>query len=193
MSQFRSLAFPLMLALILGGLASWLGRISEVVVEEVKLNPNEPQYSMMGIHAKRYDVSGRLKEQLNAPKAWQLPDDKNVFLSTPLLQVYNPQAMVQYSVRSDQARYNMDNKTVFFTDDVVLNKASDAERPDGELKTTYLEVNTETEIAQTSAPIEYRYGLSYGTANGVIYNNKTGQLNLPERVKALIYDPKKFD
>ena len=39
MSRFRSLLFPLALALILGGLSAWLGRISEIVIEEVKLNP----------------------------------------------------------------------------------------------------------------------------------------------------------
>ena len=47
------IAFPLVLAVSLGALAAWLGRISEVQVEEVVLNPNEPQYSMKGINGKR--------------------------------------------------------------------------------------------------------------------------------------------
>ena len=39
------IAFPLILSVALGGLAAWLGRISEIQTEEVRLNPNEPQYS----------------------------------------------------------------------------------------------------------------------------------------------------
>ena len=46
MSRLRNLMFPLMLALILGGLSAWLGRISEVKLEEVKLKADEPQYLM---------------------------------------------------------------------------------------------------------------------------------------------------
>ena len=41
------IAFPLILSVALGGLAAWLGRISEIQTEEVRLNPNEPQYSMV--------------------------------------------------------------------------------------------------------------------------------------------------
>ena len=56
MSRFRSLIFPLVLAIILGGLSAWLGRISEVVVEEVKLDPTQPQYLITGAHGKRFDI-----------------------------------------------------------------------------------------------------------------------------------------
>lgn len=189
MNRWRSLAFPLALALILGGLSAWLERISTVVVEEVKLNPTEPQYSMAGIDGRRFDVSGSLKEQLTAHFAWQLPDKKDVFFSEPMLQLFNGN-QAQYGVVSATARYELESKTVYFDKDVVLTKAADSERPDAQVKTAHLQVNTETEIAQTSAPVEYRYGLSNGTANGLVYDNKNGQLNLPERVKALIYDPK---
>ena len=58
------IAFPLVLAVSLGALAAWLGRISEVQVEEVVLNPNEPQYLMKGINGKRFDQEGRLKVRL---------------------------------------------------------------------------------------------------------------------------------
>lgn len=189
MNKWRGFIFPLSLVLILGGLSAWLGRISEVVVEEVKLNPTEPQYTMQTIEGRRYDVSGSLKEQLIAQVAWQLPDQKNVFFAKPLLQLFNQEG-VQYSVSSDEARYELSSKTVFFQDNVYLHKAADNTRPEAEVKTTQLQVNTQTEVAQTSAPIEYRYGESFGSSVGMVYDNKNGQLNLPQRVRALIYDPK---
>ena len=35
--------FPLVLAVVLGGLSAWLDRISEITIEETQLNPHEPQ------------------------------------------------------------------------------------------------------------------------------------------------------
>ncbi|SKO30854.1 Uncharacterized protein conserved in bacteria [Mycobacteroides abscessus subsp. massiliense] len=74
-----------MLAVSLGALAAWLGRISEVQVEEVVLNPNEPQYAMKGINGKRFDQEGRLKENLSAVDAVQYPNSADVHLGKPHL------------------------------------------------------------------------------------------------------------
>lgn len=192
MSRLRSLIFPLALALLLGGLTAWLGRISEVVVEEVKLRPDEPQYLMQHMQGQRFDLSGSLKEQLTATKAWQLPDQKNVYLAEPDLQMFN-QGIKQYGVNSSSARYQIADKTVHFENEVLLTKAADAERPAAEVRTARLVVDTEKQTAQTDAAVDFVYGQSQGSANGMTYDHKTGQLNLPERVKALIYDPKQTD
>ncbi|PAX27931.1 LPS export ABC transporter periplasmic protein LptC, partial [Neisseria gonorrhoeae] len=54
------IAFPLILAVALGSLSAWLGRISEVEIEEVRLNPDEPQYTMDGLDGRRFDEQGYL-------------------------------------------------------------------------------------------------------------------------------------
>ena len=72
------IAFPLVLAVALGGLSAWLGRISEIDIEEVKLNPNQPQYTMDGIDGRRFDEQGRLKEHLSAKGAKQFPESTDV-------------------------------------------------------------------------------------------------------------------
>ncbi|UOO82359.1 LPS export ABC transporter periplasmic protein LptC [Uruburuella testudinis] len=180
--------FPLVLAACLGGLSAWLGRISEVDVEEVVLNPKEPQYAMNGIDGKRFDESGRLKENLSAQSAWQLPKSDDVYFSQPQLSLYDKGSLL-YDVSSEEARYNTDNRKVWFEKNVVLTKNADARRPAGVLKTGSLMVDTQTEIAQTDEPVVYQYGQSHGTANGLTYDHKQGLLNLPSRVKAIIYDP----
>ncbi|PKU10860.1 hypothetical protein CWI45_08475, partial [Neisseria meningitidis] len=48
------IAFPFILAVALGGLSAGLGRISEVESEEVRLNPDEPQYAMGGFADRRF-------------------------------------------------------------------------------------------------------------------------------------------
>lgn len=181
--------FPLVLAVGLGGLSAWLGRISEVDIEEAALNPNEPQYAMQGIDGKRFDEQGRLKENLSARRAWQLPKSDDVVFEQPRLALYGSGALI-YQVESKEAHYNTENRTVRFERDVVLTKSADSQRPAGVLKTASLTINTQTETAETQAPVEYRYGESHGTANGLVYDHKKGFLNLPSRVKAIIYDPK---
>ena len=86
MQKWRyGLLFPLVLAAVLGGLSAWLDRISEVTVEEVALNPKEPQYSMSGIAGRRFDSEGLLREQLDAEAAWQLPKSTEVVFRRPEL------------------------------------------------------------------------------------------------------------
>ena len=164
MNRFRSLVFPLALALILGGLTAWLGRVSEVVIEAVKLDPAKPQYTMTQIHGKRYDISGSLNQDLTAPLAWQLPDQKNVYFQQPTLKTYRDNNE-QYTVSSQTARYELESKKVFFEQNVVLTKTPDA-------------------------AVQYEYGRSHGTATGLTYDNKNGLLNLKSKVKAQIYDLK---
>ncbi len=181
--------FPLVLAVGLGGLSAWLGRISEVTVEEVALNPNEPQYEMSGISGKMFDSQGYLKDSLTAERAWQLPKSHDVYLALPDLQLFNAGKGV-YQVSSEYALYNTDTRKVSFDEDVVLTKAAEPTRPAGILKTSRLTVDTVSKLAETDAPVHYQYGDSQGTANGLTYDYQQGLLNLPSRVKAIIYEQK---
>lgn len=183
------LAFPLILAAALGGLTAWLGRISQIDIEEAALNPNEPQYSMSGINGRRFDEKGRLKENLDAQRAVQYPKKNGVHFERPDFTLYENGRLL-YKVASKDAVYNTESKQVVFDNDVVLTKEADAGRPAGVVKTSRLTVDTQTRIAKTDAPVDYRYGDSHGTSNGLTYDYEKGFLNLPSRVKAIIYDPK---
>lgn len=187
--RFRSgWLFPLALAVVLGGLSAWLDRISEVKVEEAALNPNEPKYEMNGISGKRFDAAGLIKEDFKAEKAWQLPNKDEVVFASPNLKMFNQGRQI-YQVVSKDARYDTEMRKVYFENDVVMTKEPEADRPAGILKTTHIVIDTQTENASTDAPVQYQYGQSHGTANGLTYNNEQGILNLPSRVKATIYDP----
>ena len=77
-----------------------------------------------------------------------------------------------------------------FALNVVLNKAADAKRLAGIVKTERLNVDTEAQYAHTDSPVTFQYGQSGGQANGMTYDHKTGLLNFPSKVKATIYDTK---
>ncbi|QEY24097.1 LPS export ABC transporter periplasmic protein LptC [Neisseria animalis] len=183
------IAFPLVLAVALGGLSAWLGRISEIQTEEVKLNPDEPQYAMQVIDGRHFDEQGRLKEHLTAETAWQLPESKEVHFGMPKLLVYADGKLL-YQVDSRLAAYHTDSKQVWFEQDVVMNKTAEADRPAGVVKTDKLHVDTETRFASTKSPVEFEYGRSHGSSVGMTYDYEKGLLTLPSRVKATIYDVK---
>ena len=106
MNRLRQFAFPLSLAVILGSLSAWLGQASQISIEEIPLNPKEPQYLIAQAAAKRYDSTGSLQQQLVSPKAWQLPDQKNVYFEQPDLRIWT-QERAEYHVTAQQARYEL--------------------------------------------------------------------------------------
>lgn len=187
--RYKNLLFPLVLAGILGGISAWLGKISTIEVEEVKLDPDKPQYSMEKMFASRFDASGSLKAHLVAQKAWQLPNQENVYLQDADLNTFLAE-QPQYSVNGLSARYHLAERKVFFENDVVLEKHADNQKPAAIVKTQELVVDTVAQTAQTSQVVEFQYGQSHGRANGAFYDHKTGKLDLPSKVKAIIYDAK---
>lgn len=183
------IAFPLILAVALGGLSAWLGRISEIQTEEVKLNPQEPQYWMGGMEGKRFDEQGRLKEHFTASQAFQLPNSSDVHFRLPKLEFFRDGRQT-YQVVGKEGLYNTETRTAVFQKEVVLTKAADAARPAGKVETEFIHVDTRTESAHTEHPVRFEYGQSHGTANGMTYDHKKGLLDFPSKVKATIYDAK---
>lgn len=181
--------FPLVLAGALGGLSAWLDRISAVTVEETALNPNEPQYLMEGIAGRRFDKQGALQERLDAESARQYPNGKEIVFRQPLLQVY-AQGKKAYQVGSEEARYGTENRKILFEKQVLLLKEAGDGKPAGRLATDRLTVDTAAKTAATDRPVQFSYGDSHGTADGITYDYNRGLLNLPARVKATVYDPK---
>lgn len=198
MNFFRSsLFFPLSLALLLGGLSAWLEQISEISYEENTLASDEPQYKMQSLLGIRYDETGTLKEKLAAHSAWQLPDQKNVFFRQPEFWVKNQNhenGKTQnniYQIHANDAVFHLQNKTIAFENQVTLIHLDEHQTQTGSLHTEYLWLDTQNETIQTDRPVLIKRGLSEVRADGLLYEYKTGMLNLPSQVKAVIYaDPK---
>lgn len=183
------IAFPLVLAIALGGLSAWLGRISEIQTEEVKLNPDEPQYWMGGMEGKRFDEQGRLKEHFTATQAFQLPNSKDIHFRAPKLESHQEGRLI-YQVEGKEGLYNTDTRVAVFQKEVLLTKQADATHPAGTVKTEFIHVDTKTQFAHTEHPVHFEYGQSHGSALGMTYDHTKGLLNFPSKVKATIYDAK---
>lgn len=111
-----------------------VGSISEVEIEEVRLNPDEPQYTMDGLDGRRFDEQGYLKEHLSAKGAKQFPENSDIHFDSPHL-VFFQEGRLLYEVGSDEAVYHTENKQVLFKNNVVLTKTADGRRQAGKVET----------------------------------------------------------
>lgn len=181
--------FPLILATVMGGISFWLDRVSQIETVPIELNPHEPKYRINGIHGERFDSQGLLSERLSATSAWQLPTQPVVYIDNPQLMLL-AHGKPLYQVSSTSAQYDTDSRQVVFLDKVLLYKSATANQAEAMLRTDKLTVDTQSQTAHTDASVDYRYGLSEGSAVGFEYNKDKGFLNLSSRIKAIIYDPK---
>ncbi|MBH5328133.1 LPS export ABC transporter periplasmic protein LptC [Eikenella sp. S3360] len=188
--RFGGWWFPLVLALALGGVSFWLDRISQLETEETPLDPREPQYQIFGIQGRRFAADGSVAQQLTASRAWQFPNRKDGYLADPEIEFAQGGQML-YRISARQAHYLVGENQIVFEKNVVFDKPATAAQPAGRLETDSLTVNTQTQTAHTQALVNYRYGASHGTAQGMTYNHKQGLLNLSSRIKAVIYDPQR--
>lgn len=182
--------FPMVLAIGLGAISFWLDRITEVKTVEIPLNPKEPKYQVEGISAQRFDRQGQLSETINAAAARQFPQQSVIYIDKPDMHLYKD-GVDLYHITANQAQYFTDSRKVDLMDDVSWHKNAVNNEPEGQLNTSLLHIDTQTQSAKTDAPVKYQYGLSQGSSVGFEYDKQRGFLNLPARVKAIIYDPKK--
>ena len=181
-------AFPLILAVALGGISFWLDRITDIKTVEVPLNPKEPKYVINLIDGERYDEHGQLSETIHATAARQFPQQTVIYVDNPNMGLYTNGAEL-YRIKANTGQYYTDSRKVDLLGQVIWHKNPIGNEPAGQLETSVLHVDTQTQVIKTDAQVSYQYGISRGTSQGFEYDKQRGFLNLPARVKAIIYDP----
>lgn len=114
-----SLLFPLTLSLLLGGTGFWLNRATDIKIEDIELNPNEPQYIMTGISAARFDEQGNLKDNLTAKKGEMYPKSDEIIFQKPVATV-RENGKPLYNLVSDNGVYHTKEKWADFTGSVMI-------------------------------------------------------------------------
>lgn len=176
-SSIVSLLFPLILSILLGGVGFLLNIITDIDDTKVELNPEEPQYIMNKINAKRFDQNGNLKNSLHAEQAWINPNDENVFFRQPELEVRENNKLL-YTLSSDNGVYNREVKQVDLTGNVKIKKY------DVQGKLTAQSESDSLHIDEVEG--------NFDTIARNISKNIDNELNSKkQRVKAIIYDTQK--
>ena len=114
-----SLLFPLTLSLLLGGTGFWLNRATDIKVEDIELNPNEPQYIMTGISAARFDEKGLLKDNLTATHAEMYPKSDEILFQKPTITA-RENGKPLYNLVADNGVYHTREKWADFSGSVII-------------------------------------------------------------------------
>ncbi len=137
--------------------------------EMTAMNENgAPAYKLKGTHLKRFNDS----------------DDTRV--EQPVFHLLD--AGKQWIIHADFALLNDKKNTIQLENNVVMQQQNT--EPAITIRTRHMLIHTKTQIAQTQAQVDITQGKSQLTSIGMIYNNKTSELELISSVSGfyLPYD-----
>jgi len=175
--------FPLGLLLGMGLLTSWLDILTQWQQPAQRaLNPNEPEYTIEQVSAKRFDEQGRLWQQLNSASMWKLPQAEAVHFTAPDLQQFQ-QGVPDYRITASSGSYRKSLDIADFSGQVHLQRASQGGKPPMHLYTEALRLDNRQQLASSRVAVRLDYGTSQMRSVGLIYNHQAGQLKLLSQVR----------
>ena len=139
-------------------------RYIEIFMNEFEMivmnESGEPAYTLNGKHLERYNDS----------------DDTRIDL--PVINML--ESGNEWLITADFALLNDKTNTIQLRDNVFMQQQNI--EPAATIRTQSMTINTETQIAQTDVKVEFTQGNSQLTSTGMIYNNKTSELELTSSV-----------
>jgi len=191
MSERLTAWFPLLLLAALAGLTFWLDRFVQppgnghgAVVR------HDPDYIVDGLSAVRMAPDGSVKHSLFADRMVHFPDDDTTHLRLPRFVSYAP-AQAPVTITAREALVSTEGENIYFHDDVLVTRAPYANRSELRLRTSYLHVIPDENIARTDRPVTITDANTTVHAVGLELNSETQVLRLLSRVKGTYHDPNK--
>ena len=181
---------PLILVGMLVAFTFWLDRLAQpVATGSGSLKRHDPDYTVEGLSAMRMSESGATRYTLSAAKMVHYPDDDTTLLTTPrLVNLGATQAPV--TITANQALVSSNGNDVYFQDNVRVARAAFGNSSELLLRTAYLHVIPDDNLAVTDHPVTITDAATTVTAAGLELNSKTRVLKLRGRVRGT-YDPNK--
>jgi len=133
---------------------------------------NKFEMISMGLNGKpNYTVNGDYLQRAN--------DSDDTKIKQPLFHLYQEDKHWEVSAKS--AIINDKKETIQLKDDVFMQQKNI--EPAITIRTQYLMIHTNTQIAQTKSAVIVTQGGSRITSDGMVLNNKTSKLELSSNVK----------
>ncbi|MBM3393354.1 MAG: LPS export ABC transporter periplasmic protein LptC [Betaproteobacteria bacterium] len=190
MNSVRLVAWsPVILLALLGALTAWLDR---AVQSGGALGPRSlavPDIIVEGMSAIKYNANGTPLHGLIAKRLEHQPDKDSTQLDYPVLTHFDPDK-AQVEVRANHAQVSKDAKVVTFTGGVQIVRAADDESGPVTLKTEYLRMLLDEEIARSDQMVEITGDHGVLSGVGLEFNNRTRQMKLNSRVRGQFKNPR---
>jgi lipopolysaccharide export system protein LptC len=168
--------FPLLLLAVLAALTFWLDRVVQ------------PDYIVERLSATRMDPAGRVKHTLFAEKMTHYADDDSTVLQSPRF-TSSAAGRAPVNITSREALISSNGENIYFIGEVRVVRAAYADKSELVVKTDYLHVIPDDDIARTDREVTIADAHTVVTAVGLELNNQTRVLKLLSRVRGTYHDP----
>ncbi len=183
-------ALPLIFAGALAILTFWLDRMAQPPDGAgTGASRHDPDYIVDGLSAVRMNEAGTARYTLFAVKMVHYPDDDTTLLTTPKFVSYGS-AKSPVTITANQAVVSSNGDHVYFQDDVRVTRAAYGESSELVMRTPFLHVVPDENLALTDRTVTITDAATTVTAEGLEMNNETRVIKLLSNVRGS-YDPNK--
>ncbi len=183
--------FPLLLLTVLAGLTFWLDRfVQPTASTRGAASRHDPDYFVDGLSAVRMGPDGKIKHTLSADKMVHYPDDDSTHLRSPRF-VNHAAAQAPVTITAEEALLSSEGENIYFHNDVHVTRARYADKSMLEMRTSYLHVIPDDNVARTDRAVTITDGNTIVNAVGLEWNSETRVLRLFSSVKGTYHDPNK--
>lgn len=143
---------------------------------------HDPDYWVESFFARRMGPDGLPLHTLAAVKLEHFPDDDTSHLTRPHFTAMNGQKPPVH-IQAQQGLVSSDGEEVYFTRAVDIQREAGAKTGWLNVRTDYLHITPDQEIARTHKAVTIRTPAALITATGMEFNNRTQTVKLLSRVK----------
>ena len=186
----HTIIFPLVVLVLLAAITLWIDRTVQAPVhKENGSKRHDPDYIVSNFVTTKTDVNGEIQYVLAAAEMKHYPDDDSTHLERPRLTQYTA-AKPYTQIESQQGLVSSKGDVVQFIGNVKVVRQSTAEKGEMTMRTQYLKVVPDTEVATTDRPVTITEGpKSVVHAVGMVYDKKKRKIQLLNRVRAHYEQP----
>lgn len=181
---------PVTLIGILAAFTFWLDRAVQLTGRDpTGASRHDPDYIVDNLSAVQIGEAGKARYTLSAVKMVHYPDDDTTLLTKPRFVSYSS-ASAPVTITASQGVVSGKGEHVYFQDDVRVTRAAQGEQSELVVRTSFLHVIPDDNIARTDRPVTLTDDATAVTAVGLELNNDTRVLRLFSNVRGT-YDPGK--
>jgi lipopolysaccharide export system protein LptC len=180
----HTIIFPLAVLILLAGITFWIERTVQAPLHKpAGSKRHDPDYIVNNFSTIKTDINGNIRYILAATDMKHYPDDDTTHLQRPRFTQYavnKPYTQVE----SQEGLVSPNGETVQFMGNVKVVRQAFKDRGEMVVRTQYLKVTPETEIATTDRPVVITQApKTVVHATGMVYNKKQRTMHLLSRVR----------
>ena len=181
---------PIALMLLLGIMTLWMLLVIQAPLPAgAEPNRHDPDSIAENVNIARMDEHGYPQYHLSAQRMLHYPENDSMDLVAPRFTRKDESAVL--TVIADKGVIKQELKEAFFYDNVELLRQPHAGSDRLQIRTQYMQVFMDQEIARTDRAVSIVNGASTLSGTGMEYQRKSGRLNLHSSVKGSFHVQKK--